>query len=55
MDHILLLDTSVATHNIGDEIIMECVRKELQPLLDKHFVLTLPTYVCLVSYFISHS
>ncbi|MDD6832064.1 MAG: polysaccharide pyruvyl transferase family protein [bacterium] len=45
MEHILLLDTSVATHNIGDEIIMECVRKELQPLLEKHFVLTLPTHV----------
>ena len=45
MEHILLLDTSVATHNIGDEIIMECVRKELQPLLDKHFVLTLPTHL----------
>lgn len=32
MDNILLLDTSIATDNIGDEIIMECTRKELVPM-----------------------
>lgn len=45
MDNILLLDTSIATDNIGDEIIMECTRKELAPLLSKAFVRTLPTHV----------
>lgn len=45
MENILLLDTSIATNNIGDEIIMECTRKELSPLLCKGFVRTLPTHV----------
>lgn len=45
MDNIILLDTSIATDNIGDEIIMECTRKELAPLLSKNFVRTLPTHV----------
>ena len=34
MRKILLLDTSVASDNKGDDIIMECVRKELQFLLN---------------------
>ena len=45
MDNILLLDTSIATDNIGDEIIMECTRKELAPILRANFVRTLPTHV----------
>lgn len=45
MDNILLLDTSIATDNIGDAIIMECVRKELEPMLLKHFVRNLPTHL----------
>lgn len=45
MDNILLLDTSVGSANLGDEIIMECCRKELAPLIDSHFCLTLPTHV----------
>ena len=45
MDNILLLDTSIATDNIGDEIIMECTRKELAPILRGNFVRTLPTHV----------
>lgn len=45
MERILLLDTSVATDNRGDDIIMECVRKELGPLLKNCFELTLPTQV----------
>lgn len=45
MDNILLLDTSIATDNIGDEIIMECTRKELMPILRNNFVRTLPTHV----------
>jgi hypothetical protein len=45
MDNILILDTSVGTRNRGDDIIMECARKELQPLIDKCFELTLPTHV----------
>lgn len=45
MDRILLLDTSVGTANKGDDIIMECCRKELEPLLKNAFELTLPTHV----------
>lgn len=45
MDNILLLDTSIATDNIGDDIIMECTRKELAPILSKSFVRNLPTHV----------
>ena len=45
MDSVLVLDTSVGTFNKGDEIIMECVWKELEFLTNKNFVLTLPTHV----------
>lgn len=45
MEKILLLDTSIASANRGDDIIMECVRKELSPILKDHFVRTLPTHV----------
>lgn len=43
--NILILDTSIASGNKGDDIIMECTRKELAPLLDHSFELTLPTHV----------
>lgn len=45
MKNILVLDTSVASANKGDDIIMECVRKELQFLLNDNFEYTLPTHV----------
>ena len=45
MKKILLLDTSVGSQNKGDDIIMECVRKELEPLLLNNFEYTLPTHV----------
>lgn len=45
MESILLLDTSVASLNRGDDIIMECVRKELDYLLKDHFELNLPSHV----------
>lgn len=45
MRNILLLDTSVGSQNKGDDIIMECVRKELEPLLKNNFEYTLPTHV----------
>lgn len=45
MENILLLDTSVGSGNRGDDIIMECVRKELAPLLEHSFERTLPTHV----------
>lgn len=45
MKNILLLDTSVGSENKGDDIIMECVRKELQFILKDNFEYTLPTQV----------
>ena len=45
MKNILVLDTSVASGNKGDNIIMECVRKELQFVLKDNFEYTLPTQV----------
>lgn len=45
MDNILLLDTSIASLNRGDDIIMECVRKELDYLLQDNFEINLPTHV----------
>lgn len=45
MKKILLLDTSIGTSNIGDFIIMECVRKELAPILSENFVYDMPTHL----------
>lgn len=45
MKKILLLDTSIGTSNIGDFIIMECVRKELAPILNYNFVYNMPTHL----------
>ncbi len=45
MDKVLILDTAVASTNRGDDIIMECVNKELAPITKGKFVYTLPTHV----------
>ncbi len=45
MKRTLLLDTSIGSNNKGDDIIMECVYKELKPILKDTFVRTLPTHV----------
>lgn len=45
MKKIILLDTSIGTGNIGDEIIMECVSKELSFLIKDNFVYHLPTHL----------
>ena len=45
MRNILLLDTSVGSQNKGDDIIMECTRKELSFILENNFEYTLPTHV----------
>ena len=41
MKRIILFDTSIATQNKGDEIIMESVRRELEPVLKGNFVYNL--------------
>lgn len=45
MDNILILDTSFASMNKGDDIIMECVREELKPFMEKMYELNLPTHI----------
>lgn len=45
MSNILLLDPSIATSNVGDCIIMECVKKELDFIIGNNFVFSLPTHV----------
>lgn len=45
MENILLLDTGFASFNKGDDIIMECTRRELSPLLQTNFEINLPTHV----------
>lgn len=45
MQNILILDTSIASLNRGDGIIMECTRKELAPIFRDNFELTLPTHI----------
>ena len=45
MENILLLDTSFASLNKGDDIIMRCVKSELDFLLNDRFVLNLPTHL----------
>lgn len=45
MKRIQLLDTSIGTSNMGDSIIMECVRKELMPILKDSFVYNMPTHL----------
>ena len=45
MKKALLLDTSIGTSNVGDNIIMECVEKELAPILANMFVFHLPTHL----------
>lgn len=45
MKKIQLLDTSIGTGNIGDFIIMECVRKELAPILENNFVYNMTTHL----------
>lgn len=45
MEKILLLDTSIGTSNLGDYIIMECVRKELKFILETNFVYDIPTHL----------
>lgn len=45
MENILIFDTSIGSGNKGDDIIMECTRKELSPLLEPNYEITLPTHV----------
>ncbi|HDX9591192.1 TPA: polysaccharide pyruvyl transferase family protein [Bacillus pseudomycoides] len=45
MDNVLVLDTSVGSLNKGDDIIMKCIKYELNDITKNTYVLTLPTHV----------
>ena len=44
MKYIALMDTSVMSFNIGDQIIMESIRHGLEPVLKDAFVINMPTH-----------
>lgn len=44
MKNVMLLNTAIGTSNIGDYIIMECVKKELAPVLKNSFMYEMPTH-----------
>ncbi|HDX9579217.1 TPA: polysaccharide pyruvyl transferase family protein [Bacillus pseudomycoides] len=45
MDNVLVLDTSVGSLNKGDDIIMKCIKYELNDITKNTYVLTLPTHI----------
>ena len=45
MEQILFLDTSVASLNKGDDIIMKCFKEEMKFLSKDKFIINLPTHV----------
>lgn len=44
MNRITVFDTSVCTENVGDEIIMDCVNKQLRDMFKKTMFLRVPTH-----------
>lgn len=44
INKVLLLDTSVATLNMGDEIILSSIRKNFPELFEKNYIYSLPTH-----------
>lgn len=44
MKKIALMDTSIFTYNLGDQIIMESVKEQVLPMFSKDFILNIPTH-----------
>jgi hypothetical protein len=44
MEAVSVLDTSIATQNLGDFIIMDSVWKEVKSIFDDTFVMSFPTH-----------
>ena len=44
MKKIILFNTAVASPNKGDDIIMDCCKKQLEPILKGNYVLEVPTH-----------
>lgn len=45
METVVLMDTSIASLNKGDNIIVECIKKEMDYFTKDRFVLNLPTHI----------
>ena len=44
MKKIALMDTSIFTYNLGDQIIMESVKEQILPMFPNDFILNIPTH-----------
>lgn len=44
MKYIAIMDTSILSFNIGDQIIMESARQGLEPITENNFVVNMPTH-----------
>lgn len=44
MKRIVLFDTSIGSHNKGDEVIMDAVERELRPICEREYVYRFPTH-----------
>lgn len=45
METVVLMDTSIASLNKGDNIIVECIKKEMEYFTKDKFILNLPTHI----------
>ncbi len=54
MKNIILFDTSVGTTNKGDDIIMTSAVKGMSEILEKNYVVTIPTHITPFSWFQAH-
>lgn len=50
MSRLLFLDTSIFSANIGDQIIVENIRRQMAPILERSFVLSAPTQISTLDY-----
>lgn len=54
MKNIILLDTAIGTTNKGDDIIMKSAVRGLQEILEKNYVVNIPTHITPFSWFQTH-
>jgi len=55
MKKVVLLDTSIASNNMGDEIIMRSAETQMKPLLRDFYILRYPTHTQAFSWYQSHN
>lgn len=50
MNRVLLLDTSVFSRNMGDQIIVESIHRHMRQLLERSFIINAPTHIPIMNY-----